>query len=916
MHHTVVHVRRRPLVTALTTIAMAIAVLAGTLVRPTYSADAAATAVTTSMTSAASGAAVSDDFSRATLDPRWSVVDPVGDGSVSLTGQGTPDAHVVLAVPAGTDHDVWGSNRGLLMLQPTADVDFAVEAKFDSVPALKYQMQGVLVRASASDWVRFGVFSDGSRLTAFAASTTNGASTPRLSTVVRITSSVRVRVTRSGPTWRFDIAPDGGAFTTVGSFTQAMAVVDLGVYSGNHATSGSPPEYHAVVDYFFNTATPIDPEDGAVSTPTSTTTTTPSTTSTTTTTPTTTTTTTTTAGGSGFTSDDFSEPQLASRWSVLDPVGGAQVALVGGGTQDARLSIELPGGANRDAWGQNGSTRVLAPVQNADLTLEARFDSTPTRKYQDQGLQLQQDAGRWLRFSTYSDGTSTYAFAASTVAGTSTARLKKSISSSARTWLRVTRSGSTWTMRVSPDGTSFTTIGSFTEAISLTSAGPYAGVSGSSGSAPAFTALVDYVFDLAAPISPEDGGAPADVTPPVVTGLTAAPGSQQAVVSWSTDEPSTGVVQLATGTNAYVDAARTSTLSTSQSVTVTGLTPSTDYAVRVIARDTAGNAVTTPGYPFRTRTSSGPQITVWLGDDQVFGARGTTQPWANILGNVSDPDGVSSLSYTLNGGSPRQLSLGPDSRRLQYPGDFNADIAMADLVVGANQVVLTAVDSGGSRTTRAITVRRVAAGPPSMPFSQSWTSTVSLDEQATVVDGRWIVGPDGVRVAPGATGYDRILALGDRSWRDFELTVPVTVHSFGPAAGSYLSGAPLVGLAMRWQGHQKVKTAQPAWGYKSVGAYAWFRWYDTPKLEMVGDGGTPKVNTVGTMSLGTPYLLKARAVTGAAGTTYSFKMWRSSSAEPSGWSLSFTQSGPAQGSVALIAHQLDATFGTVSVKPL
>ena len=47
----------------------------------------------------------------------------------------------------------------------------------------------------------------------------------------------------------------------MGSFSQALAVSDVGVYAGNHATSGSPPAFQALVDYFFNTASPISPED-------------------------------------------------------------------------------------------------------------------------------------------------------------------------------------------------------------------------------------------------------------------------------------------------------------------------------------------------------------------------------------------------------------------------------------------------------------------------------------------------------------------------------------------------------------------------------------------------------------------------------------------------------------------------------
>ena len=81
--------------------------------------------------------------------------------------------------------------------------------------------------------------------------------------------------------------------------------------------------------------------------------------------------------------------------------------------------------------------------------------------------------------------------------------------------------------------------------------------------------------------------------------------------------------------------------------------------------------------------------------------------------------------------------------------------------------------------------------------------------------------------------------------------------------------------------------------------------------------GHPRSACAGSWQLGTTYMFKARAVTGASGTTYSVKTWPQGASEPSAWTVSFTQSGPTSGSVALIAQlQLDATFGTATVRPL
>lgn len=91
--------------------------------------------------------------------------------------------------------------------------------------------------------------------------------------------------------------------------------------------------------------------------------------------------------------------------------------------------------------------------------------------------------------------------------------------------------------------------------------------------------------------------------------------------------------------------------------------------------------------------AQGPIIDVWYGDSQKFGHLGNPQNWVNILGNVSDSDGVKQISYTLNGGDAVVLSVGPDERRLQNKGDFNVDLLSAELINGSNELIITAIDS-------------------------------------------------------------------------------------------------------------------------------------------------------------------------------------------------------------------------------
>src|SRR5699024_9260021 len=203
-------------------------------------------------------------------------------------------------------------------------------------------------------------------------------------------------------------------------------------------------------------------------------------------------------------------------------------------------------------------------------------------------------------------------------------------------------------------------------------------------------------------------------------------------------------------------------------------------------------------------------IDLWYGSDQTFGAPARSQQRVNIVGSVTSPASVTSLTYSVNGGDQRELSIGPDNRRLAEPGDFNADIPYDELTTGANQVEITALGSDGSTTTETVTVTVAAPTSLSLPYSTDWSADEPLQLQAQSVDGRWQA--DDGSVSTLQVGYDRILAVGDVGWTDFEVTVPMTLNSIGPGAGQHLSGAAMIGIGLRWHGHTQVQNEQPAYG--------------------------------------------------------------------------------------------------------
>jgi hypothetical protein len=136
----------------------------------------------------------------------------------------------------------------------------------------------------------------------------------------------------------------------------------------------------------------------------------------------------------------------------------------------------------------------------------------------------------------------------------------------------------------------------------------------------------------------------------------------------------------------------------------------------------------------------GPTIEVWYGPNQTFGSPGMAQRWVNVLGNVSDPDGISSLTFSLNGGPQQDLSVGPDRRRLWEDGDFNVEIDFADLNDGANNVLITATDRTGRVSTRDVVVNFPSGQLWPLPFAMSTGPTSAIcnrSRRSWTASGLW-----------------------------------------------------------------------------------------------------------------------------------------------------------------------------------
>jgi uncharacterized repeat protein (TIGR02543 family) len=411
----------------------------------------------------------------------------------------------------------------------------------------------------------------------------------------------------------------------------------------------------------------------------------------------------------------------------------------------------------------------------------------------------------------------------------------------------------------------------------------------------------------------------ADGTPPVIGSVVATPTGAAVRVAWNTNEVTTGAVDHGLTAGYERGSAASAAPGTAHEIELAGYQPGDEIHYRVRALDLAGNPAQTGDLVVTVPSVGGPTIEVWYGDEQHFGQLGVPQRWVNVLGRATDSDGLQSLAYRLNGGAWSPLEIGPDGRRLLGPGDFNVEIDHAALVPGPNSVEIRAVDALGGVTIETVTLHWTSGQTWPLTYDTAWAGATAVTDSAQVVDGRWQLVPGGVRTVD--IGYDRLLAIGDLSWVNYDATVTATVHSIDPSGFNPTSGTPAMFFTLGWPGHtDRNDGSQPLWYYWPTGAFAGYGWdtTSTGHLFVTGNQGGPSSNNYQfSLQLGVEYTYRMQAVSEPGGVRYRLKAWRSDTPEPATWTLEILEdAGPASGSLLLVAHHVDVTFGDVRVTPL
>jgi hypothetical protein len=265
-------------------------------------------------------------------------------------------------------------------------------------------------------------------------------------------------------------------------------------------------------------------------------------------------------------------------------------------------------------------------------------------------------------------------------------------------------------------------------------------------------------------------------------------------------------------------------------------------------------------------------------------------------------------------------------------GDFNADIPIEQLQLGPNTVVLEAVSTDGQHALQLVKITK-ETGVSTLPVEIHWRQVTNAQEVGQYLDGKWALDAGGLRTLD--IGYDRLFLIGETNWQDYEVTVPVTIHLFRESISPFSAGNG-VGIILRFTGHvvggcRNWPETQPKWGYQPFGAIGWLwraqgRSNDPPSVNyMAGDRnfaqsfGTFPVTPDGTYWMKFRCETQPDAADGSGVTLYSYKIWQNELTEPAEWNWQKVQTSQCalrKGGLALVANNVDATFGDVAVQSL
>ncbi len=195
-----------------------------------------------------------DYFDNAQLNENiWTFINPLQDSHIFF------DANTLsIFVPAGLSHDIEDlQNKAPRLMQAVPDTNFEIEAKFNSEVNLMYQMQGLIIEQDSANFLRLDIHSDGANTKLYAATYTNGVTSVKQYQTIPKAAPYYLSIFRDANNWTFSYSYNGADWIVAATFQHPVNVTSVGFYAGNHPADQNAPEFTGIVDYFFNSAQPL-----------------------------------------------------------------------------------------------------------------------------------------------------------------------------------------------------------------------------------------------------------------------------------------------------------------------------------------------------------------------------------------------------------------------------------------------------------------------------------------------------------------------------------------------------------------------------------------------------------------------------------------------------------------------------------
>ncbi|MFF5217139.1 ThuA domain-containing protein [Micromonospora sp. NPDC000442] len=590
----------------------------------------------------------SDNFDGDTLNrDRWTSV--VRENQLLSVSDGA------LRLPTGVG-DLYGSRNDAtnLVLQPAPTGAWQATTKVTLPVTANYQQAGLLVYGDDDNYAKLDLLYNGSRRVEFIR---EDAGTPRNegadSADAPAGDTVYLRVSSDGTSLTAALSADGQTFTPVGR-SAALAGIEnprIGLFALNGGTDA--PVVEAAFDWFQvipdEPAGPVDP------------------------------------------SDEFTGISLDKcRWNAILREDLSAYRVSGGS-----LHIDVPNG---DIYGTNntGPTNfILQNTPSGDWTMETKIDgSLLDEQYQQAGLIVYGDDDNYLKFD----------FVVDNQAGQPVSRrieLRSEIDgtiqdpqpgaenlTSAEWYLRLVRTGDTFTGSYSADGTTWTALTELTNA--AVGATPKVGVFTLGGNQTASkSASFDY-FRFSTEAGPDDDTAPvttAEVSGTPVEGWLTGPAT--VTLTAADNDGGSGVAR----TEYQLDDATTWTTYT-EPVPVTG---DGEHELRFRSVDEAGNVEETKAVTVRIDATA-PVSTATFAPANDEGWHDGTIPV--VLTSTDAGSGVALLEWSLDGGD-----WTPYTEPIEISGD------------GDHELLYRATDTAGNAETLKAAVVRIDGTKPTLLVS-------------------------------------------------------------------------------------------------------------------------------------------------------------------------------------------------------